>query len=72
MDPPGQVQNDMAVAKCLLEESRRTCLGVKASRTQDSQDRATEHRRPLLVSVEESDKPYKSFIDVFPEPPLIL
>ena len=46
IDPPGQVQNDMAVAKRLLEESRRTCLGAKADHAQDSQDRAAEHRLP--------------------------
>ena len=61
IDPPGQMENDMAVAKRLLKENRRTCLGAKADRAPDSQDRAAEHRLPLPGSVEQSYKPHKSF-----------
>jgi hypothetical protein len=44
IDPSGQVQNGMAAAKRLSDESRRPCLGRKADRAQYAQDHATEHR----------------------------
>src|SRR5262245_32794551 len=59
----------MAVAKRLLEESRRTCLGRKADRAQYAQDHAAENDgAPTPGSVEECYRPHKWFIDALHVP----
>jgi hypothetical protein len=67
IDSSCPVQNDMAVAKRLFGESSRTCLGASIPKVT-----RPDIVWPSPITVEESCKPHKSFIDVSLIRPIIV